>query len=93
MLEMVETWTQRLRNGHLPSYLGWLAYKYKLWPSVRYGIGVMTNDVEDIDHLLDKRDYKTMNYLGVASSIKAGWRKYTLPLVALVFSALLMSRQ
>ena len=75
ILEKVEKWTQRLKNGHLPSYLGWLAYKNKLWPSVRYGLGVMTNEVEDIDHLLDKQDYETMNCLGVASTITRGRRK------------------
>jgi len=33
--EKVSTWIQRMRNGHLPSFLGWIAYKHKLWPSVR----------------------------------------------------------
>ena len=64
-----------MRNGHLPSFLGWIAYKHKLWPSVRYGIGVMTNDIEEADILLDKQDHETMNCLGIASTIKKGWRK------------------
>ena len=70
--EKVSTWTQRMRNAHLPSYLGWLAYKQKLWPSVRYGIGIMTNNMEEIEDLLAKQDYEMMNCLGVASSAKAG---------------------
>ena len=73
--EKVTTWTQRMKNGQLPSFLGWIAYRHKLWPSVRYGIGVMTNDIEEIDELLDKQDHETMNCLGIASSILKGWRK------------------
>ena len=73
--EKVSTWTTRMRNAHLPSYLGWLAYKQKLWPSVKYGIGVMTNDMEEIEDLLAKQDYETMNCLGVACTAKTGWRK------------------
>ena len=35
----------------------------------------MTNDIEDVDNLLDKQDYETMNSLGFASTIKRRWRK------------------
>lgn len=63
------------KNVHLPSYLGWLAYKFELWPSIRYGLGTMTNNVEDVESLLDKQGYETMSSLGVVSTINAGWRK------------------
>ena len=75
ILEKATVWIQRMKNAHLPSYLGWLAYGLKLWPSIRYGLGAMTNDMEEISTLLDKQDYDTMNSLGVASTIKKGWRK------------------
>ena len=71
----VETFVQRMSNGKLPSFLGWMAYRYKLWASIRYGLGTMTNDIEDVDTLLDKTDHKMMNILGVASTIMKGWRK------------------
>ena len=29
------TWTPRMKNGHLPPHMGWMAYKYKLWMSMR----------------------------------------------------------
>ena len=64
-----------MKNAHLPSNLGWLAYYLKLWPNIRYGLGAMTNDMEEIPSLLDKQDYETMNSLGIASTIKKGWRK------------------
>ena len=52
-----------------------MAYTYKRWMSVGYGIGTMTNDVKDSKNLLDKWDYETLNVLGFASTIKKGWRK------------------
>ena len=67
----METFVQRMSNRNLPSYLGWLAYHYKLWASIRYGIGTMTNDIETAENLLDKSDYLMMNVLGVASTIKS----------------------
>ena len=63
-----------MKNEHLPPFMGWMAYKYKLWMSVRYGIGTMTNDVEDSKNLLDKWDCETLNVLGFASTIKKWWR-------------------
>ena len=66
---------QRMKNGKLPSYLGWMAYWLKLWPSVKFGLGVMTNDIEDLEEVFDKTDYKMMNVLGVVSTIKTSWRK------------------
>ena len=65
----------RLKNGKLPPYLGWMAYRLKLWASVRYGLGTITNDIEAVEKLLDKMDHQMMNALGIASTIKAGWRK------------------
>ena len=59
----------------MPTYLGWKAYLYKLWPSIRYGLGVMTNDSDVLEHLFDKIDYSMMNIFGVASTIKKGFRK------------------
>ena len=73
--EKVETWTNRMRNGHLPSYLGWKSYHLKLWPSIRWGLGVMTNDVEEMEDLFNKHDYNMMNLFGVASTITAGFQK------------------
>ena len=64
-----------MKNGHLPPYIGWMAYTYKMWMSVRYGIGKMTNNVEDSKNLLDKWDCETLNVLVFSSTIKKGWRK------------------
>ena len=52
--EKVDTFVERMSKGILPSFLGWMAYRYKLWASVRCGLGTMTNDIEYVDTLLDK---------------------------------------
>ena len=70
----------RMNNGHLPPFMGWMAYRYKLWMSIRYDIGTTTNDVEDSKDLLDKWDYETLNVLGFASTIKKRGRNCYQPL-------------
>ena len=73
--DKVDTFVRRMTNGKLPAYLGRVAYNHKLWASVRYGIGTMTNDIEVVDSVLDKLDYLIMNVLGVCCKIKVGWRE------------------
>jgi hypothetical protein len=31
----------KMKNGHLPACLGWVAYKFKLWPGVRYRLAML----------------------------------------------------
>ena len=52
-----------------------MKYHYKLLASIRYELGTMTDDGKAVKKLLDKRNHQMMNVLGVASTIKAGWRK------------------
>lgn len=73
--DKVDTFVRRITTGRLPAYLGWMAYKYKLWASIIYGIGTMTNDIEAAETFLNVFDYRMMNVLGVASTITTGWRE------------------
>ena len=68
----MEEWIHRMQNGHLPTHMGWIAYRLQLWPGVRYGIGTMTNDVEEAEKALGKTDYLMLNILGIASTVKKG---------------------
>ncbi|KAL3798468.1 hypothetical protein ACHAW5_007420 [Stephanodiscus triporus] len=34
-------WINRMRNAHLPARMGWIAYRFKLWASIRYGIATL----------------------------------------------------
>ena len=47
----IKVWINRMKNGHLLSHIAWIAYKLQLWASLRYGIGTMTNDIEEAEEL------------------------------------------
>ena len=56
----LNTCIDKMKNGHLPSSMGWIAYKFQLWPGVRYDIGTMTNDLEEAEEVLEKTDHRKM---------------------------------
>ena len=60
--DKVRKWVSKMRNGYLPTNLAWLSYKFKLWAGVEYGIGAMTNDVEEGENLLDEEDFDSLNF-------------------------------
>jgi hypothetical protein len=37
----VGSWINRMRNGHLPARLGWMAYRFKLWPGIQYELATL----------------------------------------------------
>ena len=78
-LESIRTkvggWINRMKNGHLPAKWAWVAYKYQLWQSIRYGICAITNNMEETEELLDEHDCSLLNILGIARTVKKGWRK------------------
>ncbi len=63
-------WIARMKNGHLPAHMAWVAYKLQLWPGICYGLGMMTNDLEITEMIFDKADYEMMPVLGVACTVK-----------------------
>ena len=75
-LEAIKTkvgdWINRMKNGHLSAKWAWVTYKYQLWPSIRYVIGIMTNGMEKAEELLDEHDYNLLNILGIARTVKRG---------------------
>ena len=71
--DKVNAWIDKMRNIQLPSSVCWIAYKFQLWPGVRYGIGTMINNLEEVEEVLDKSDYRMLNVLGIANTVKKGW--------------------
>ena len=71
--DKVNGWIDKMKNGHLSSSMGWVAYRFQLWPGIRYGIGIMTNDLEEVEKALEKSDYRMLNVRGIASTGKKGW--------------------
>jgi hypothetical protein len=68
-------WTSRMTNGHLPHHMAWVAYRHQLWLGLQYGLGTMTNDIEEAENTLQESDYKMLNILGVACTVTKGLRK------------------
>jgi hypothetical protein len=46
--------------------MAWIAYAHQLWPGLRYGLGTMTNDIEEATGVNTKTNYRMLNILGVA---------------------------
>ncbi len=42
----IKKWISKMKNGHLLARLGWVAYKFKLWPGVRYGLAMLAMPLE-----------------------------------------------
>jgi hypothetical protein len=34
IVDKATQWVNRMKNGHLPSHVAWIAYKHQLWPSL-----------------------------------------------------------
>lgn len=65
------------KNGHLPTNLAWMLYRFKQWPGLRYGMGMLSTMMEVAKNLFNKANYNMMLPLGINSNIKTGWQ--TLP--------------
>jgi hypothetical protein len=65
-------WINSMKNGHLPSHIAWIAYKLQLWASLQYGIGTMTNDIEEVHK---KQDKEMLNILGIVKNVTTGLRR------------------
>jgi hypothetical protein len=48
----VRKWITKMTNGHLPARLGWVAYKFKLWPGIRYGLATLAMPLETTNNTL-----------------------------------------
>ena len=64
-----------MKNGHLSSHVAWIAYRLQLWPGIRYGLGTLTNDIEEANNLLSETEAKTLNTLGVVRMATTGLRR------------------
>ena len=68
-------WIERITFAKLPSHLAWVAYKHQLWPSLRYGIGTLSNTLEEGENTFKEIDYKLLPSLGICRNIGKEWRR------------------
>ena len=52
--------------------MAWIAYSLQLTTAVKYGIGTLTNDIEEASELLHKEDFKTLPILGINRCVLTG---------------------
>jgi hypothetical protein len=63
-----------MRNGHLPAKLGWIAYRFKLWAGVRYGLAVLATPLLIAAEVLKKQNFQLLLLLGVNRNMKRKWQ-------------------
>ena len=47
----------------MSNHIAWMAYKLQQWASLRYGIGTMTNDIEEAEGLFKEQEQGLLNIL------------------------------
>jgi hypothetical protein len=67
-------WISKMTNGHLSARLGWIAYRFKLWPGIRYGLATLAMPMETAKTALSKENYLMLPFLGINRNVKREWR-------------------
>jgi hypothetical protein len=71
----VSSWINRMCNGHFPARLGWMAYRFKLWPGMQYGLATLATPLTAAQHVLLRENFHSLLFLGVNRNVKREWRK------------------
>jgi hypothetical protein len=70
----LQKWTSKMINGHLSARLGWIAYRFKLWPGIRYGLSTLAMPLTTARNTLQKENFHILPLLGVNRHVKTEWR-------------------
>jgi hypothetical protein len=70
----IKKWISKIKNGHLPARMGWVAYKFKLWSGIRYGLATLAMPLEIAQTILQCKNFHFLSYLGVNQNVKREWR-------------------
>jgi hypothetical protein len=66
----VNKWISKMKNGHLPARLGWIAYKFKLWPGIKYSLTTLAMLLEIAQKVLQRENFHLLSFLGVNWNMK-----------------------
>jgi hypothetical protein len=69
----IKKWISEIKNGHLPARMGWVAYKFKLWLGIRYGLAPLAMPLEIAQTILQRKNFHLLSYLGVNQNVKRKW--------------------
>jgi hypothetical protein len=63
-------WINRMRNAHLPARMGWIAYGFKFWAGIRYGIATLAIPLDVACRILCTKNFHCLPFLGVNRNVK-----------------------
>ena len=64
----------QVKNGHLPTYLVWKAYRSCLIPALKYGLSTLATPLAVTIDTLRKYEFELLSYLGVNKHVRTEWR-------------------
>jgi hypothetical protein len=67
-------WVNNIKNAHLVSTLVWKSHLFQLWPGLRYGLGTLTNSMDDLIECTHRIEVELLPLLGVNRHIPWEWR-------------------
>ena len=70
MQDKFRKWVMKIRNSHLQPGHSWIACRLQIWPGLRYSLGTLTNDMEDIAEHFQNTYYTLLPSLGVVRSFR-----------------------
>jgi hypothetical protein len=63
-----------MRNAHLPAPIGWIAYKFKLWAGIQYGIATLAIPLTEVQRVLRTKNFHCLSFLGINRNVKREWQ-------------------
>jgi hypothetical protein len=63
-----------MTNGHLPAKLGWVAYRFKLWPGMCYRLATLAMPLKIASCCLSQENFHTLSCLSVNRNVRREWQ-------------------
>ena len=63
-----------MQNAHLLARMGWIAYRFKLWTGICYGIATLAIPLAEARRILCIKNFHCLSFLGVNRNVKREWR-------------------
>jgi len=54
--------------------MGWIAYRFKLWAGIRYGIASLAIPLAESRLILQTENFQCLSFLGVNRNVKREWQ-------------------
>jgi len=54
--------------------MGWIAYRFKLWVGIRYGIATLAIPLAESHRILQTENFQCLSFLGINRNVKREWQ-------------------